>query len=278
MLSHPRSPSLLLPWLATLGVVAAALAQTPSPPPVSPGPVTVLPAMTVHGESLANYPLFPKADVRPPGFGASEPPLDLFFPGKAMAAGVTQGMATVSVMLDANGTATDYLIVRYTQPYFGEALVQAAHRQKFTPRKVKGVAVPARFNFEYRFVPGTAVALSGFGAAQERLDEVHGGPQFLYEPHVERDIDGGGLALTESTVAYIPDGFQPTAGKPIRVLVTFYVDEAGRVRMPTVESAPSPLLIPNAIKAVSHWVFKPPTLKGKPVLVFAIWTVGFVAP
>jgi hypothetical protein len=35
------------------------------------------------------------------------------------------------------------------------------------------------------------------------------------------------------------------------------------------------LLVPNALKAVQHWQFKPPMLEGKPVLVFTLWTFGY---
>ena len=48
------------------------------------------------------------------------------------------------------------------------------------------------------------------------------------------------------------------------------------MRLPSVESAASALLIPNAVKAVGHWEFKPPTLRGQPVLVFTMWSIKFV--
>ena len=78
-------------------------------------------------------------------------------------------------------------------------------------------------------------------------------------------------------MAFIPEGYVPDAGAPVKVVASFYVDEAGRVRLPSIESAPSPALIPNAIRAVEHWQFKPPTMGGQPVLVFTTWAVKFVA-
>jgi hypothetical protein len=239
------------------------------------GPVTVLPKMTVAEEMVKAIPLFPKVDVAKADFSDKSAPIDLFYPGEAYSEGVTQGDATVGVMLDEKGNATDYLLIRYTKKYFGDALMREAHLQLFNPRRVKGVAVPGRFNFGHRFVPTIVIEMTSFNAIEERDSEIEGGPRAIYEPHLERELDNGGLERTAATVAFIPDGYAPPPGKPIKAFVSFYVDEKGHVRLPNVEGASSPLLVPNAIKAIEHWEFKPPTVKGKPVLVFAIWTVSF---
>jgi hypothetical protein len=89
------------------------------------------------------------------------------------------------------------------------------------------------------------------------------------------DLDSPLEFLRQSVPVY-PDGFTPTKGKPDSVMVSFFIDEEGRVRIPNVDSASSPLLIPNAIKAVHYWQFKPPVRKGKPVLVFAAYALSFI--
>jgi hypothetical protein len=93
---------------------------------------------------------------------------------------------------------------------------------------------------------------------------------------MEYEIDGGKLTFTAATVPFIPDGVVAPQGKPLEALVTFFVDEEGHVRLPSVESAATPLLIANAVKAVSHWRFRPPTIAGKPVLVYTGRSVAFV--
>jgi hypothetical protein len=231
--------------------------------------------MTVVEQMLREYPPFPKADVTPPTFSDRSPPIDMFYPGEAYSEGVTEGNATVGVMLDAQGHPTDFLIIKYTKRYFGEALLREARRQVYEPRQVRGVAVPGRFNLGNRFTPTTVMQMTSFNAIEERDIEIEGGARAIYEPHLERELDGGGLEPTFSTVALIPDGYKAPNGKPVRAIVSFYVDELGHVRLPNVEGAASTMLIPNAIKAVQHWEFKPPTMKGKPVLVFALWSVAF---
>jgi hypothetical protein len=275
-LSAPRGPRWVRSLAAAALLLGAPLLAEDAPSPAG-GPVTMLPKMTVVGQMLKDYPLFPKKDVKAPGFADSSPPLDLFYPGKAYNEGVTEGDATVGVMLDEKGRPTDFLLLRYTKQYFGEALLEQARQQDYAPRRVKGVAVPGRFNFSYRFVPTIILELNSFNAIEERTQEIEGGPRMIYEPHLERELDGGGLASTAGAVALLPAGYEAPKGKVVKAFVSFYVDETGRVRLPNVESAASPLLIPNALKAVAHWHFQPPTVKGKPVLVFTLWTVTFVA-
>ena len=54
--------------------------------------------------------------------------------------------------------------------------------------------------------------------------------------------------------------------------VEFYIDETGRVRMPSVSretDEASEALSSAAITAVAQWQFDPPTVKGRAVLVLA---------
>jgi TonB family protein len=84
------------------------------------------------------------------------------------------------------------------------------------------------------------------------------------------------LEYVRQAVPYFPDGYTPAGGKADWVVVSLYVDEEGRVRVPRVDSASSPLLVPNALQAVHYWQFKPPTVNGRPALVYAAFAVSFV--
>jgi TonB family protein len=53
------------------------------------------------------------------------------------------------------------------------------------------------------------------------------------------------------------------------VVVDFYIDETGAVRMPYVTGRPHTLLANLAVDAVRQWKFEPPTRNGTPVLVHA---------
>jgi TonB family protein len=53
------------------------------------------------------------------------------------------------------------------------------------------------------------------------------------------------------------------------------VDDQGKVRLPTVDSSPSPEFAKAAIEAVKKWTFEPATLNGQPVAVLIIFGMGF---
>ncbi len=244
--------------------------------PVTTAPPVELPTVTVNGARLADYPPIKPSEVRGGGLAPSEPPPQLFFPGSAYAAGIPKGLATVCVELDEQGRATDWLIVAYTEKYFGEALLRAAQDTKYEPLFFKGVAVPSRFNFGYEFRPDFTVAMNSFEAVQRRQLMIQGGqPDFKYHPYTEAELDNR-LECVRQAVPHFPAGYTPVGGKGDWVVVSLYIDEEGRVRAPRVDSASSPLLVRNALLAVHYWQFKPPTVKGKPVLVYAAFAVSFI--
>lgn len=236
-----------------------------------------LPTVTVNGARLADYPPIARADLKGGGLAATEPPVRLFFPGSAYAAGVPKGLATVCVGLDEKGNATDFLLVAYTEKYFGEALLRAAQDTKYDALLFKGVAVRSRFNFGYVFKPDFSVPMSSFDAIERRQLQIQGGqPAFKYHPVTEAMLDDR-LENIRQAVPHYPAGYTPAGDKGDWVVVSLYIDEEGRVRVPRVDSASSPLLVRNALLAVQHWQFKPATVGGKPALVYAAFAVSFVA-
>jgi TonB family protein len=54
-----------------------------------------------------------------------------------------------------------------------------------------------------------------------------------------------------------------------RVVVQYYIDESGRVRMPMVDQADNDVLASLTLQAVEQWQFAPPSSHGRPVLVRA---------
>jgi len=261
--------------LLTAATLAGTTASPGSPATGVEAPLE-LSKITVNSARLSDFPPIPKTELSGGGLAPSEPPVRIFFPGKAYFDGIPRGYASVAVELDIKGRAVDYLLAAYTEKYFGDALLREAKDTKYSPLLFRGVAVPARFNFGYEFRQELTVPMSSFGAFRNRLLEVSGGqPAFKYQPVMKDDLDSPLEFLRQSVPVY-PDGFSPTKGTPDSVMVSFFIDEEGRVRIPNVDSASSPLLVPNAIKAVHYWQFKPPVRKGKPVLVFAAFALSFI--
>lgn len=270
-------PRALLTLLAA-GVIATALAAQPAVSSLTVGEDTLqLPDMTVSGGSELKDFAFPAKDsVTAPSFPANDPTIKVQFPGTAFFEGVATGRATVGVLLDQAGRPLDFLLIRYTRSYFGQALLEEAKDRGYTPKRLKGIAVPGTFTFSYHFEPPEGLTnISSFEAVDRRLEEVQGGAGFVYEPHREAELDGGQLEPVRVKIPVLPAHLVPSGKRPVRVLVSFYVDEQGRVRLPEVESALAPELVASALQALQQWAFKPPTLKAKPVLVRAMRAVTF---
>jgi hypothetical protein len=268
-----RFLTLLAVGLLATGVPAPA---AEAPPPVE-GETLQLPDMKVGGGGRLEDFVFPaKKEVVPPDFPANDPFINVQFPGHALFEGVATGRATVGVMLDQAGRPLDFLLIRYTRDYFGQALLAEAKHRGYTPKRLHGTAVPGPFTFSYHFEPPDGLtSISSFEAAERRAEEVGGGARYIYEPHREEELDGGRLEPTRVRIPVLPAGSIPPDKRPVKALVSFYVDEQGRVRLPNVESALAPELVAPALGALQQWAFKAPQMKTKPVLVRAMRAVTF---
>jgi len=227
---------------------------------------------TAHAKAPAGYP--PLEQYTPASLAPNEPRLDIPYPGGATTRSISRGTARVAVLVDANNTATDFLVTQATDPAFGQALLDDLKHRKFQSAQIKGVAVPDRVEIAYAFdAPQTGMQVMEAAANNARrgagLNEVSVQP--------ESKLDGD-LVITAASLPLLPSEASALAasGKPVKVFVTFFVDEQGHVRIPQVESSPSPALVADAIRVVQKWSFKPPTIKGKPALVIAGRPVRFL--
>ena len=229
-------------------------------------------AVAVAAKPPAGYP--PLEQYTPAAIAPNEPRLEILFPGAATARSVERGTARVAVLVDANGTAVDYLVTQATDPAFGQALIDELKHRKFRSAQINGVAVPDRVEVGYVFdAPSTAMQVMEAAASNARRGA--GMNEVSTEPETKLDAD---LTITAASLPLLPPEAKAlaTGGKPVKVFVTFFVDQQGHVRVPQVESSPSPALVADAVRVVQKWSFKPPTIKGKPALVMAGRPVRFL--
>jgi TonB family protein len=243
-------------------VLVAAAAMLPSP------------GLTA-GVNPPGFPAYAPGEYRPADLGPKEPELVVEFPGGASGRGLVGGTARVSLLINAEGTAVDSLVTGCTDKAFGAALLDRAKDLKFQAAKFKGAAVPSRYDLGYNFKTDS-VTVDPMDAKRAETNKKVGG-KLAYSPVMEKNLDHP-LEFLAASYPRLPADYQPADASPVRVFVTFYVDETGRVRTPNVESAASPTLIASAIDTVLQWSFKPPLVKGQPALVFAGRPVRFIPP
>jgi len=237
------------PRLLLLGTLFAALGAAFSP---------------AHAASTDDNPPFKESEFRPATLGPREPGLQVDFPTAATARGIGHGRAVVNVMIDSDGQPLDFIITSQTDPAFGKALLEKLQTTKFQAAQLRGVPIPARCGFAYDFENRGTTSMNSFEASSLRSPTLKSKP--VYEAVAEGKLDKK-LEIINGMVPTLPPNAGVSADKPIKVLVSFFIDETGQVRAPQVESAPSPHLIAPVVAALSSWSFKPPTVGGKPALV-----------
>jgi hypothetical protein len=234
---------------------------------------TLLLGAPSRAQNPANFPEFAKGDYSPAALGPREPELRIDYPGSALARGITNGRAVVSVLVGADGKVMDSLAIGYTDKAFAKALVDHVQSLDYRAATFKGQTVPGRFDIGYQFEKANA-ELNSMDAGRSMTEQIQGS-KLSYSSVSEKKLDRP-LEFTNAALPRIPLNFKADSDAPVKVFVTFYVDEEGHVRVPNVDSASSPALIAGALKAVRTWTFKPGTVAGKPVLVYAGRSVGFV--
>ncbi len=210
-----------------------------------------------------DLPLFKEGELQPAALGPREPKLNVDYPGAASTRGVAHGSATVAVLVDADGKPLDFFVTSETDSAFGRALVEKLEKLDFQPATLRGAPVPARCGFTYEFQAGGTTGMNAIDAGESR--SARGKPKPTRAAVAESKLDHR-LEITAGAVPTLPPGYG--GGKPVKVLVSFFIDEAGQVRVPNVESSPAPELFAPVIAALSTWTFKPPTVGGKPAIVF----------
>ncbi len=190
------------------------------------------------------------------------------FPRGLMNLGVTSGACQIAIYVDSSGKLAEWLVIKYTEPQFGEAAVEAIKQWTFEPARMDGQPVGTTldlvFNFEAR---GVVISTTTIGETAERLALHMRSGAYTYRPCPGEDLDRTPIP----TVTVTPQYPKELAEKGVkgRVTVDYYIDETGAVRMPCVSPDDNPILGALTIAAVAQWKFEPPTSHGRTVLVKA---------
>ena len=195
------------------------------------------------------------------------------FPVGALHQGIHSGKVRVVVSVDAEGKLVDYLVVAYTNEIFVSSAVRALKSWTYEPAKVHGHVRASRADIAFVYKGDMVVAVQN---ADYNITQGMFGQIYKFEPSVLRDLDHIPVPLHVVT-PLIPDGVL-AAGEVRVVTVEFYIDQEGKVRVPSVSREQvDDQLAAAAVDAVEQWSFEPPMRKGQPVLVLAQQDFHFVA-
>jgi TonB family protein len=193
------------------------------------------------------------------------------YPSSLVPLGIKSGSASVAIAVDDAGQLTDYLVTAYTHPAFADSAVAAIRKWKFEPAMIRGFPRNSKSDLTFRFQLEGVVVMTMTSLS--------------YEEMLHMRLAPGSMAYSACTLGELDRIPNPTkivnpvytnqiarSSKGGHVAVGFYIDEQGRVRMPSVSletNEANEELAAIAVTAVSQWQFDPPTSKGRPVLVLA---------
>lgn len=194
------------------------------------------------------------------------------YPRSLIEIGVSKGTSRVVLDVDEKGTLTDWLVTAYSRREFADSAVAAIKDWKFEPMLLHGQPVPAQVEVLFTFEAGQCVI--SMDLTTSIMARVAGLMQDgAYRPSRLKELDQIPVPV-QAVAPMFPESLMKQ-GVYGQVVVEFYIDEGGQIRMPAVISADHDVLGSFAIQAVRQWKFEPPLRGGKPALARVRQTFNF---
>lgn len=186
------------------------------------------------------------------------------FPREAQNRGIIEGWARVAITVDTHGQLIDHLVTEASDLTFAREASLMLRTAEFSPPTDHGQPIALRTLVDISFRSEGAYIIDDFQAITELY--LHGTfdrsePLRLVMPS---QLDLPPRAVITTMPAYPVN--LATQGITGRVVLDFYIDTAGRVRLPAIVYADHDELADLALAAITQWRFEPPTQGGKTVL------------
>ncbi len=187
--------------------------------------------------------------------------------------GLTQGRVVVAITVSPDGQLVDWLVLSATHRELIKPSIESLQRWRYSPARLDGQPVFAQLQLTLEFSQtGAVVSRSAIDTPIDIVERL-GGRRNDYQACPAGEIDRPLVAVTTVAPHYAAQAEKE--GARGRVMVHFYIDEEGAVRMPSVSAEANPYLSSLAIEALKAWKFEPPTRRGRPVLVAAAQAFDF---
>jgi len=187
------------------------------------------------------------------------------FPLPLLLRGITSGSAEVVVSIDPDGRAVDNLVVAYTQPEFARSALEVLKTSVFEPIKINGEPAAIRAKIKLSFdAEGVVISLTATEMASVWIDRMFGERTTSVMGKLA-ELDRAPAAMHQVQPRYPAElAKQKVSG---RATLDFFVDENGKVRMPTRVRSDNDEFAEASANALMEWQFAPLTRRGEPVIV-----------
>jgi TonB family protein len=191
------------------------------------------------------------------------------YPPDALRLGITTGEARVSIQIDPAGRLSDHLVTAYTHPAFAESAVAALKQWQFEPARLRGQPVSVTEDLVFSFRSGAIVVEVNVLSIGDFLNA-----RFVPNANSFRACPPGELDRIPTPIKVVKPDYAPEQARQgaAHVVVSFYIDPEGHVRLPAVSYATNHSneeLSAAAVTALEQWQFDPPRSGQRPALVQA---------
>jgi TonB family protein len=178
--------------------------------------------------------------------------------------GVSNGSVRVVLLVNEQGKLVDWLFVSYTRKDFADEVERVMKKWTFEPELAEGEPIATVADLTFNFEVNGILLVQRFGVDRPVNDILR---EQEYQACSLKNIDRIPTPVSIVNPTYPKEwAEQGITGK---VVVDFYIDESGKVRLPATISNSNAMLAGIAVAAVGKWQFTSPTRKGLPVLVHA---------
>ena len=186
------------------------------------------------------------------------------FPDVARMEGVLEGSAVVVFSHDGAGRVTDALVLESTHPAFAREAVEAVRQWRISAHAHDGKACRLAHGLRFSFHTGGVVSLAAAprtrGNAASQTTSTHR----LGSSVVGRDeLDLAPQALAQPVPVLPPAAAADGPAEALRV--SFFIDEQGRVRVPSIVTAVDPVVADAVLAALELWRYEAPRKGGQTV-------------
>ena len=186
---------------------------------------------------------------------------ELEFPLHLLHRGYTNGEVRMLVKIGPDARLIDFLVTNYTHKGFANVAIAALQRSTFRPLEMDGKPVITLTELIVQFQSKGPITVEHFPG--EGSSPWPG--EYVYQPCDPGQLDQPLQPLAVKAPDYPKNLCEQ--GVTGSVVLEFYIDETGRVRMPMVREAQHEILAGLTLLAVEQWRFTPPSSRNQPVLV-----------
>lgn len=186
------------------------------------------------------------------------------YPLWAYTHGISSGYAKIAFYVDEDGSVSDFLPIEYSYQAFADELMKTILKWDFVPAKQNNMPVKSVCHAYWEFLPDRAVETNILFDARKRIDG-NGKQSFRTLKYREdKELDTRiGMASFPGLAILRGSGLLAEDRETIRARLRFFVDQRGRVYLPSILESSDPQVNLSLQEAFSKAAFSLPTYKGK---------------